>query len=291
MKKLIVMLVMFAVAIISAAQSGFNDPKWFVKRDVKPIQPLLPSEWSQKSPFNDLLEQKSGICTYVANCQVLHYYRVPQTYVEFTAKDGTVFPITTFNHDIMLGTYLNGNWTEEEGYEVSKLFYYLVNGFSNLDEIFGVERKPCFGENYIYGTKDENFYEFYDKWLEQGIPIIAVCSSVAHCFIIDGRDSEGRYHLNLGWGGGNDYYAIPRNHDDYMNKDNGDNTYGISCTTLGRTVLIPKLFSLSTNITSKKQNKAHTNHFYNLNGQYVGETLKGLPRGIYVSNGKKYIVK
>lgn len=30
---------------------------------------------------------------------------------------------------------------------------------------------------------------------------------------------------------------------------------------------------------------------YNLNGLYVGKTLKGLPKGVYIVNGKKYVVK
>lgn len=34
-----------------------------------------------------------------------------------------------------------------------------------------------------------------------------------------------------------------------------------------------------------------TNKVYNINGQYVGSSLNGLSKGIYVINGKKYIVK
>lgn len=30
---------------------------------------------------------------------------------------------------------------------------------------------------------------------------------------------------------------------------------------------------------------------YNLNGQYVGVSLEGLPKGIYIAGGKKYILK
>lgn len=30
---------------------------------------------------------------------------------------------------------------------------------------------------------------------------------------------------------------------------------------------------------------------YNLKGQYVGDSLEGLPKGIYIAGGKKYIVK
>ena len=30
---------------------------------------------------------------------------------------------------------------------------------------------------------------------------------------------------------------------------------------------------------------------YNLNGQYVGASLSGLPKGIYIVNGRKVVVK
>ncbi|MFC2713144.1 MAG: subtilase, partial [Segatella salivae] len=30
---------------------------------------------------------------------------------------------------------------------------------------------------------------------------------------------------------------------------------------------------------------------YNLNGQYVGTTLNGLSKGVYIVNGKKVVVK
>lgn len=37
--------------------------------------------------------------------------------------------------------------------------------------------------------------------------------------------------------------------------------------------------------------EAMTGKVYNLNGQYVGNTLDGLAKGLYIINGKKYIVK
>ena len=37
--------------------------------------------------------------------------------------------------------------------------------------------------------------------------------------------------------------------------------------------------------------EAITGKVYNLNGQYVGNTLDGLAKGLYIINGKKYIVK
>lgn len=37
--------------------------------------------------------------------------------------------------------------------------------------------------------------------------------------------------------------------------------------------------------------EAMTGRVYNLNGQYVGNTLDGLAKGLYIMNGKKYVVK
>ena len=33
------------------------------------------------------------------------------------------------------------------------------------------------------------------------------------------------------------------------------------------------------------------NRVYNINGQYVGTSLDGLQKGVYIQNGKKVIVK
>ena len=59
--------------------------------------------------------------------------------------------------------------------------------------------------------------------------------------------------------------------------------------------LIQFSFTYSTNGGIKKietaEQKLVDNRVYNLNGQYVGTTLNGLSKGVYIVNGKKVVVK
>jgi hypothetical protein len=59
--------------------------------------------------------------------------------------------------------------------------------------------------------------------------------------------------------------------------------------------LIQFSFTYSTNGGIKKietaEQKLVDTRVYNLNGQYVGTTLNGLSKGVYIVNGKKMIVK
>lgn len=47
----------------------------------------------------------------------------------------------------------------------------------------------------------------------------------------------------------------------------------------------------TTTISSLMSGKTMTGKVYNLNGQYVGTSLEGLAKGIYVMNGQKFVVK
>lgn len=59
--------------------------------------------------------------------------------------------------------------------------------------------------------------------------------------------------------------------------------------------LIQLSFTYSTNGGIKKiettDQKLVDTRVYNLNGQYVGATLNGLSKGVYIVNGKKVVVK
>lgn len=46
-----------------------------------------------------------------------------------------------------------------------------------------------------------------------------------------------------------------------------------------------------TSISQIMKGEAMTGKVYNLNGQYVGTSLTSLPKGLYIMNGKKYVVK
>ena len=291
-----VILKEYAAMSNNRTESTSDLPSWFEPRNVTPIEPLLKTEWHQGTPYNNILNQ-TGICVVVSLAQMLHYFKSQMEcevvdsvydYDEFKyVPSGIVLPNITFNHDLILDKYEPNKYTEEQGEEVAKLYNYAYySGKSGYK----------FNNTWGYESYTLQIWEFDDRYilidpcLDRKIPVQSF--SWNHAYVVDGRDSQGLYHINLGWGGGgNGYYAVPR--DQSRNGLNHDGSGASHAEDMGCfKYLAPRNWDeIVAKIDSNTQNKAHTSHFYNLNGQYVGETLKGLPRGIYVSNGKKYIVK
>lgn len=265
-------------------------PDWWKPRNVTPIKPLLTTHWHQGSPYNDIAKL-SGICSGIAFCQILHYFRVPQTFADKTTKNGDYFPITTFNHDLMLDRYREGEFTEDEANEVANFVYYYCNiNCYGLEDCYGMEMRT------VWTTKNNHYLET-DEYLEQGIPIWTGGSHKGseHAFVIDGRDSEGRYHVNLGWGGtGDGYYVMPdcAEHDGTYDGNSTAEGY-MDNALLQFYVIIPRLFSWSytTNVIKPITPISTDTNVYNLQGVKVGNSLNGLPKGIYIQGRKKHIVK
>ena len=251
-------------------------------RSVKPIEPIIKTKWSQTSPYNDSISQKTNICAYVAEAQILHYYRV-NFYIEkhFLCSNLPVdlYP-TTFDHYLIDREGEEG-WAEETarffkyakfGNDVSAFYY-------DYETIFGIKKEE---ETF---DKNDSRYQIYDDLLENGKPMVV--NSPNHFFIVDGRDKDGRYHVNFGWGGAWDgYYFFPDTKNDKQNINSGfeynkETKYWVSYyTPLNETASI-------TPVTYKQ----HDNAVYNLQGIKVGNSLEGLPKGIYIQNKKKYVIK
>lgn len=287
-------------------RSGLEeDPEWWTPRNVTPIEPLIKTKWYQSAPFNDLIH-KTGICSVVALAQILHYFRTPQTYEEVTVGD-TFFPITEFNHDLMLDTYEKDKYTKEQGEEVAKLYYYIYNIFNDVENInnahdalwyrFGMKKYHNLGGRTEDGANFEhmenfngNYHKQHDELLEQGIPTWDCGGN--HAYVVDGRDSEGRYHINFGWGSSADgYYATPDKIDECY-KYNGTLAHLSAAFNCGYPYwFLPVSFewSYTSSIETITNNKPHNSYVYNLQGIKMGNSLDGLPKGIYIQNGKKII--
>ena len=55
---------------------------------------------------------------------------------------------------------------------------------------------------------NKSLYNVFDWLLERDCPIEVYAKN--HGYVVDGRDSEGKYHVNFGWGGACDgYYVFP----------------------------------------------------------------------------------
>lgn len=266
-------------------------PEWFTPRNVEPIQPLVTTHWNHCSPYNDSIPEKEGICATLAYAQLMHYYRASGCFTDlYNSCEGVTLPPTTFNHDLILDEY-DYDSSEESRNEVAKLMRYCRYGFSsnaNTEEAFGLKwsdySKVSWEEIFLGKGRLEGIVydtsEFLDSCLETGNPVIVMgCreDGVGHLSIIDGRDSEGRYHFNLGWGGLYDgYYEIANSVDDYRSTSYYD-------------VRLFALLDVKNRTTSIRvpRKVCEDGKVYGLNGQLVN----GNPRGVYIKNGKKYISK
>lgn len=267
-------------------------PDWWTPRNVMPINPLMTTKWSQNSPYNDI-ERRGGICAGIAYAQILHYFRIPQTFEDRTTSDGEYFPITTFNHDLMLDEYVKGKYTEEQAYEVAKFIHYYCHiDCYGLEDVFGMEK-------HWVESDSTNHYKKIDEFLEQGIPLWVGGNGIregsGHAFVLDGRDSEGRYHANLGFGGNWDGYYVLPDCNEHFNKYDGDfyvHKYMSTCS-YGFYYIIPRLFSWSytTDVAKPFIYVSSSDDVYNLQGVKVGNSLEGLPKGVYIQNKKKQVVK
>ena len=263
--------------------------EWFTPRNVEPIQPLITTHWNQCPPYTDSVPEKVGICYAIAHAQVMHYYRASGCFTDlYNSHDDVTLPPTTFNHDLILDKY-NYYSSEESRSEVAKLIRYCVYGFSsnaNTEEAFGlklsdytkVSRDSIFiGKGRVEGMVYDAS-EFLDSCLETGNPVLVMgCrEDVGHLSIIDGRDSEGRYHFNMGWGGYYDgYYEIANSIDDYRSTSYYD----------VRVFVLLDVKNRTTSIRVPRNIICEEGKVYGLNGQMVN----GRPRGLYIKNGKKYI--
>jgi len=248
--------------------------------NVKAIKPIIKTKWNQCSPYYDSISQKTNLCFFVAKAQMLHYYRV-NFYIErhflYSNKPVDLYP-TTFDHDLIDREGDEG-WAEE----TARFFKYAKHGVTDTYSYYTYEEVFSINERTIYFDGNTSRYQIYNKILEMGKPMLV--SSPNHAFIIDGRDKDGRYHVNFGWGGAWDgYYFFPDTKNDKQNINSGfeynkeTNYWASYYTPLNETASI-------TPVTYKQ----HDNAVYNLQGTKVGNSLEGLPKGIYIQGGKKVI--
>ncbi len=308
-------------------------PDWWEKEkreNLEPIGPLLTTKWNQTPPYEDSLDVKSGFCSMLAMAQILHYYKMPHIFGEkgeqigdtlhvikenrsfnngviTYAYDTLSIPIVEFHHELMLDKYfepITGKLgSDEERAAVANFLrtleilcgkiIYAGSDKNIFTDILGIKIEGNYFEP--EGEEHGNYY-WWDYWLEKKMPIYAVGNG--HAFVVDGRNSEGRYHINFGWGGLYDgYYILPNTPEqckEYLTDEN--KVSWLPCTISTPIVYCP-LFewtppSQSTFISNNVVfNTSHNDNVYNLKGENNGNTLNGLPKGVYIQNKKKQVVK
>ena len=186
------------------------------------VAPLLTSGWDQGIPYNALTPNHyvTG-CLATAMAQVMRYHQWPaQTVKEipaYTTKTEKIqlkkLPITTFDWDDMYDTYSG----EDNGDAVAKLMLYAGQSLkmdytaqssgaqdkdfpTALRKYFGYSEQTTLAYRLDYSIAAWN--ELLQHELSEDRPIIYCGSSSGgrHCFVCDGFNDEGLYHINWGWG-------------------------------------------------------------------------------------------
>ena len=232
---------------------------------------------------------------------------------------GVTVPYTEFKWNLIRNEKYSSSWSDEEEKAVAELCYHVGRAFGAnyapsktcansmqyyfdweiiMKDIYKYDEVKFLGGEWIQHTDyweyipipDEDYWNFLDSYLERGVPVVV--GGGGHEFVIDGRDDKGMYcwidkHLYVIfqpslWEKIGDSGALVK----YNNKLHmlafippKEHTYRY----------IPK--QTPTAINSVEVKKDYDGFVYNLQGQEVGNTLEGLPKGVYIKDGKKQVVK
>lgn len=213
----------------------------FANAPTSTIEPLLTSKWDQESPYNDNCPFgcPSG-CVATAMAQIMYYYKYPTTgsgQFSYTSRTNKYLRSYDYEHalfdwsniqDIYSLKELNNSKSREavanvlEACGVSVAMDYSRNGSGAYDTSIPYALINFFNYNQNVSLYVRDFYqsaEWYERVYEELTnkrPILYCGSSITggrdagHAFIIDGyRPSDGKFHVNWGWGGDyDDYYEL-----------------------------------------------------------------------------------
>lgn len=208
------------------------------------VDSLLFTLWDQTEPFCSLCPEKDGQlvpngCVSTAFAQVMRYHKWPvhPTGVTpaYTTKpfDDKVpendLTDHTYNWDDMPLDY-SGGYTEEQGQAVAQLCYDVSTAskmnFNSSNSATDVTNGAYAMRKY-FGYSKDLYVDYPDRYTEAewaaklkneislGRPIPYGGKTPdgvgGHCFVVDGFNAEGLFHVNWGWGGeSNGYFLITK---------------------------------------------------------------------------------
>jgi hypothetical protein len=197
------------------------------------VGPLLKTRWGQGVPFNNLLPvDNNGVraitgCSVISLAMLMKYHNHPIRGTgqsePYTMSNGIHVPSVDFNVDYDWDNMLNiytANATEQQRDAVATLVYH-VGSARGRDYFTGrhINSWPVVLTNFFGYDKSIRQLQriYYDDaaWeaiireqLDAGLPVHKRGNNQPntsdHEFIIDGYDSEGRFHINWGWNGRDD---------------------------------------------------------------------------------------
>ena len=208
------------------------------------VDPLLTTRWDQDAPYNDQCPTYTATngatfravtgCVATGVAQVMNYYEWPDvgrgshSYVcnvnDMTTTELSVdFSQSVYQWDLMLDEY-NQNSSPESCEAVAKLMadvgismdmgYGSSSGASEVAALRSLKRYFKYNDNSYILNRDYYGADEWDQFLVDEIsalrPIvycgysISASSASGHCFVLDGFDTDGYFHVNWGWGGAYD---------------------------------------------------------------------------------------
>lgn len=202
------------------------------------VKPLISTRWDQTYPYNSgcpIVDGRRSVtgCVATAMAQVMKFWQYPAvgkgeiTYSPETMDEDLYLDFSTvsFNWSAMLNSY-RGIYSDISAQAVADLMKacghsvmmryspYESGAYSReitnaLVNYFGYDQGVDRKKRADYSSQSEWNNLVYGE-LRQGRPVIYSGQSTAgaHCFVCDGYDGEGLFHINWGWSGVSDGYFL-----------------------------------------------------------------------------------
>lgn len=216
---------------IGAIPVGAKATRATTRSEKAAVSPLIETLWYQSSPFNNYcppspedpnVNSVTG-CVATAMAQVMNYHKYPDflpaldayTYHDSVTVSALEAKSMDWNNDddlLWLSRYCGQSVYMKYGKNGS----YTSDGYISAAMVkkFGYDgaERPVYRDVFDADTWEDMIY----NELAAGRPVIysgqdletEPGAHIGHSFIVDGYDGTGFYHVNWGWGGGNDYYAL-----------------------------------------------------------------------------------
>lgn len=283
------------------------------------VDEILTSKWDQRnSPYTDFcpIDLSSDTrciagCVATAMAQIMYSHKFPETgkgsatvkYNNMPYK--TYFDIATYDWSSMLDSYKNVELTPVQKQAIARLTFHcgmaanmeykksasgawLRDAAKGLQDNFGYQTK-YFG--YKTGDVEKQWASIIYRELSLGNPILYAgntSTGLAHAFVLDGYDADGKVHVNWGYSGDANGYFDLSALTLKMNGQTLDYSNSNDMVIIRTPDADPIDYTLSTGIGSVSEDAADTNaQMYNLEGMKVNDNFKG----VYIKNGKKHIAK
>lgn len=205
--------------------------------EMSAIEPLIKTVWDQGRPFNNECPSLNGRqcvtgCVATAMAQVMNYWEYPQKgkgSVSYSPESFETplqmdFSSVSFNWAGMQDSY-KGNYSSSAAHAVATLMkacgYSVRMQYSPGESgAYSKDIAPALINNFGYdqGVRREDRTGYSnDEWnaliyndLVNVGPVILDGRSTggAHCFVCDGYDGKGFFHINWGWSGLSDGYFL-----------------------------------------------------------------------------------